>query len=194
MKRLIAASISLALIFFLISIFFAALSFVIYTRLSDEKPIATVYFQKEDQNEFRAYFIEEDNNKVAEYKIYGNQWRIDAQFIKIVPWANVFGLDAQYSLERFEGRYENIDNENTQPHIAYDLGGGGFTLPQFLIDYNILIDAEYGSSSYTTIDVEKLYTVFRTQSGIIIRQKSTSEITDYDEEILDFIKNNIIDW
>jgi hypothetical protein len=159
----------------LLSIFFAALSFAIYTRLNDEKPIVSVYFEKNSPQEFQAYLTNEDTKKIRKYKIFGDQWRIDAQFIKIKPWANILGLDAHYNLERLEGRYKNIKEQNTNKKLAYALSSNSsINLPQFLIDYNFIIDANYGSSTYKEIKANMLYTVFRTQYGLIIRNKKVA--------------------
>lgn len=193
MNRLIVALIILVISFFIVSVLLAGLTFVVYTRLTDEKPFATVYFQQDNHNVFRAYFTEENDSETSEYKIYGDQWRVDAQFIKIVPWANIFGINAQYLLERLEGRYDDIEDQNSQPYLAYDLGENNlFKIPQFLIDCNFLIDAEYGSSSYKEINVSPLYTVYRTQSGIIIRQASISKDADEDD-FLDTIIEKVFD-
>ena len=153
------------------SIFFAGLSTVIYLRLSDDIPIAKLYFQQQTPKVYKAYFIEEDAEHPVEYKIFGDQWYLDVQFIKFKPWANILGLDAQYKLERFKGRYKSISDENTYPHRAYNLNNNFIKIPEFMLDYNFFIDAEYGSSTYQSIDTTKLYTVYRTQSGVIVRQQ-----------------------
>lgn len=170
----------------LISIFFAFLTYVVYDRLSDEKPLAQVKFEQIEPGYYTLFLAEGDDDDFEEYKIFGDQWRIDAQFVKMRPWANVLGLDAQYNLERLQGRYSNINDENTKPHLAHDLGENDLIdLPQFFLDYNLVMDAEYGSSSYADIDTHRLYTVYRTQSGIIIR----SEPLPVEEGMIDKVMN-----
>jgi hypothetical protein len=185
MKKFILAVI-FALAWPLVSLFFLGLSVLTYTRLTDEDPIATVYFNKTTDKEYVGFLSETDGKKredEREYKILGDQWRIDAQFIKLRPWANIIGFDSRYNLERFEGRYRRIQDQNTLPKMAYDLGEEKtVSIPDFFIKYNIFIDAEYGSSSYKDIDVKSVYTVYRTQSGIIIRETPRSEENADDSE------------
>lgn len=161
----------------ILSIFFAALSFAIYTRLNNEKPIASIYFKKEAPKVFQAHLSTEDSEHIKKYKIFGDQWRIDAQFIKIKPWANILGLDAHYNLERFEGRYKDIQEQNTNKKLSYSLSNNSIEVPQFLITYNFIIDSEYGSSTYKNIKLNTLYTVYRTQYGLIVRNKPMSNTT-----------------
>ncbi len=173
MKK-IGLSVIFALAWPLVSLFFLGLSVLTYTRLTDEDPIATVYFDRIGDKEYAGFLSETDGKKHEddrEYKILGDQWRIDAQFIKLRPWANIIGFDSRYNLERFEGRYKKVQDQNTLQRMAYDLGEEKTVrIPDFFIKYNIFIDAEYGSSSYKNIDVKSVYTVYRTQSGIIIRE------------------------
>jgi|GEM_PF-671629 len=173
-----------------LSIFFAVLSFHIYSRLSYEEPIARLSFQKQQDKVYMANITTKNSNSEA-YKIFGDQWRIDAQFIKLHAWANLFGLDALYKIERLEGRYKNLQEQNTLKHRAYDLSDQkAIQIPQFLIDYNFLIDAEYGSSTYLAIDESKIYTVYRTQSGILVRQTAdpTKAKTGLMEQIIEIFK------
>lgn len=95
---------------------------------------------------------------------------MDAEFVKLKPWANVIGFDARYRLVRLEGRYRDIGKQNAGPYRAYDLGAEGAPdLVAALARWNFLVDAEYGSSTFTDIAEDMVYTVYRTQSGIIVR-------------------------
>jgi len=186
MARFLIAPVILFIVWILTSIFLVVLSFHIFSRLTDEKPIASVHFQKLKPQVYKAYLSKGADDYPVEYQIFGDQWRIDARFIKLAAWANIFGLDAQYNLERFEGRYKSIRDENSQPHLAHDLGENNLmVLPQFLLDYNFLIDAEYGSSTYQNIDLLKRYTVYRTQSGILIRHQPLSTAIDDEPGLID---------
>lgn len=160
--------------FFLCPILLLALtgfSLLTYTRLTDEEPIAEVYFDKVGDKEYMAFLSEKSNKNPATYKIYGDQWRIDAYFLKLRPWVNILGFDARYNLERFEGRYEKVRDQNNLPRLSHDLGESSlFQIPELFLKYNFLIDTEYGSSAYKEIDVGNIYTVYRTQSGVIIRE------------------------
>lgn len=157
-----------------------------YARLSYEKPIAAMYFEPVSEDVFTAHLESDDPGVSGTYEIYGDQWRIDAEFIKLKPWANVMGMDAWYQLVRFEGRYGDIEAENTRPHLAYDLGAGDvLDLANYLAEWNFFVDAEYGSSTFTDIDPDMVYTVYRTQSGIIVRSEPIPGPIGYEPSMLD---------
>ncbi|PKR60433.1 hypothetical protein [Thalassospira lohafexi] len=153
-----------------------ALTVLTYTRLTDEKPIASLYFEPVAEEEFIAHLSSPHADVDGTYKLYGDQWRIDAAFMKLQPWANILGMDARYKLVRFEGRYSDIERENTQPHIAYELGSdGGFDLGYLLVKLPFLMDAQYGSSTFTDISEDAVYTVYRTQFGLLVRSEPKPE-------------------
>tara|TARA_R110002049_G_scaffold300752_1_gene491871 strand:- start:31045 stop:31620 length:576 start_codon:yes stop_codon:yes gene_type:complete len=153
-----------------------ALTILTYTRLTDEKPIASLYFEPVADEEFIAHLSSPHTDVDGTYKLYGDQWRIDAAFMKLQPWANILGMDARYKLVRFEGRYSDIERENTQPHIAYELGfDGGFDFGYLLVKLPFLMDAQYGSSTFTDISEDAVYTVYRTQFGLLVRSEPKPE-------------------
>lgn len=165
------------------------LTILTYVRLTAEKPIAKMYFERLEDDLFEAHLASVGDGDVGVFEIYGDQWRIDAEFIKLKPWANVMGMDARYKLVRFEGRYRDINDENTKPKMAYDLGQGDvLDLMNYLAEWNFLIDAEYGSSTFTDIKQDTLYTVYRTQSGIIVRSEPMPDPIGYEPTMLDDIR------
>lgn len=158
-----------------------------YHALTYETVIAKITFDKQNLNDktYVAHVTEEDNSSIGDFKIYGEQWRIDAKFMKMKYWANILGLDARYALERFEGRYKYIQDENTKQQVAYDLGENTLIDSFSLFGWNPFVDAEYGSSAYQDINSEYVYTVYKTQNGIIVRthppdtNTTKSSIMDY---------------
>lgn len=145
-----------------------------YKRLSDEAMIAQLRFEQLGPQRYRAHLISLDVSGVGHtYEIEGDQWQLDAQFMKVKPWANVIGVDALYRLDRLQGRYRGIAQQNTRPPLAYDLSPHqGNWLARFMDSWDWLVlvaDAEYGSATYATIETDTLYTVYRTQSGLITR-------------------------
>jgi hypothetical protein len=144
-----------------------------YSRLSDETVIAEVSFRQLDEQVYEATLLTEGDCREEKLTLYGDQWRIDASFLKWKYWANLLGLDAQYRLDRIEGRYDSIADENSKEHTAYDL------VPRTTLDVgnwstsmgklNFLADAEYGVSTYTEMTPGQSWLVYRTQSGIITR-------------------------
>ena len=145
-----------------------------YNRLSDEAVIAQLRFEQLGEQHYRAHLMSLDLPGVGHtYEIYGDQWQLDAQFMKIKPWANVLGVDALYRLDRLQGRYLDIEKQNRKYKVAYELSPRqGNWLSRFMGSWDWLVlvaDAEYGSATYARIETNKLYVISRTQSGLVTR-------------------------
>jgi hypothetical protein len=146
-----------------------------FNVLTDETRIAELRFDQVSDHQFVAYLRTGDGCEEQRFDIYGDQWRIDAEFLKWKYWATLLGLDAHYRLDRIEGRYVSAEDQNSRETLAYDLA------PESTIDVvglaeglgrlNFLTDATYGSSTYQTIDTARMHYVYRTQTGIITRSE-----------------------
>ena len=152
-----------------------------YKRLALEKPIARLAFTPVETQVFDVSlklgdFCEENN-----YRIYGDEWRIDSQFLKWKSWATLFGLDAMYRIDRLSGRYTDINDENSKLHVAHDLKTNStLDLVKIAKRYDNKfppVDTIYGSSAYQKMKPNTLYTVFMAQSGIFIREEPLESST-----------------
>ena len=145
-----------------------------WQRLTHEAPVARVRFEALGPQRYRVELRDGDFCQPRYFELAGDEWRLDARFLKWKPWANLLGLDAHYRLERISGRYRDIDEENRRPHQAYALAGAG---AQALIDGWLLdtalspLDTEFGSSVYEAMDPDRVYTVYRSQSGLLVRSR-----------------------
>ncbi len=152
-----------------------ALSLRGYERLAGEAPVAEIRFTPLDDRLYRARLFRYDRCREESYLIAGDQWRIDARFLKWNGWAAWLGLDARYRLERIEGRYRSLAEERSRPATHYALGDASafdiVELARALGPLNVLVDAEYGSSTYQAIDPDVVYRVYRSQSGLLSRRE-----------------------
>lgn len=172
MARLIAFIVGLPIIVtiisFILNAVLAALLAMTYTSLTQEQLIATLKFDKESQSKsqiFIAHLYDSQGETIGDYKLFGDQWQMDAGFIKMEYWANVFGVDSKYTLDRLEGRYKNIDDQNSKKHQSYQLEDHS------LIDtMSFFVDTTYGSSVYTDIKLNTKYSVYKTQTGLMVRE------------------------
>ncbi len=175
MRKLIRISVSLAIA--AVAGFFVLLTASIYTyyALTDETLIAEIEFSRIGEQRYEAYLRTGDFCTQQAFAVYGDQWRIDAQFLKWHYWASLFGLRSQYRLERLEGRYRDIEAQNTRQTLAHplaepsaiDIGG----LAGGLGRLNFLADATYGSSTYHDIDTSLVYLVYKSPTGIFTRSR-----------------------
>ncbi len=152
-----------------------------YKRLIAEKPIAQLTFTPVSNQEFDATLRLGNFCEESIYRIYGDEWRIDSQFLKWKSWATLFGLNAMYRIDRLSGRYSNIEDENTKNHSAHELKTTStLDLAKVADRYKNKfppVDTVYGSSAYEDMKPNTLYTVSVTQSGILIREHDQSTIT-----------------
>lgn len=171
---LIKIPLYLLIAFLVLNILTVGASVATYKRLSDESLVAQLRFEEMGPQHYRAHLVSLDIPGAGHtYEIKGDQWQLDAQFMKVKPWANVLGIDAYYRLDRLQGRYRDIGQQTEVLPTAYALSlGQGNWLAGFFDNWDWLVvvaDAEYGSATYATIETGKLYSVYRTQSGLITR-------------------------
>lgn len=168
---------SLLTVVVLAGLVIALLSASIYTysALTGETVIAEISFEKTGDRQYIAHLRTGDQCAERVLPILGEQWRVDAQFLKWKYWATLLGLQPQYRLDRLEGRYRTAAEQNTSPTLAHDLEADTaldvVAVGQALGSLNFLTDATYGSSTYEDIDPARIYYVYRTTTGIITRSE-----------------------
>ena len=132
-----------------------------FHRLTDESPIAELQFRKTGLQEYEATIIYGDFCHPEKYMLYGDQWRMDAQFLK---WRS----------------YLDVPDENTRRHLSHELyPEEQLDLLSILDRYNGRIspvDTLYGSSVYDAMQEDTLYRVYRTQSGLLARKSERVDI------------------
>ncbi len=144
-----------------------------FHRLTFESLIAELTFEPLGAQVYQASLATGDRCSVRTFELYGDQWRIDSQFVKWKPLGTLIGLDPLYRLERIEGRYKLVEEQNRRTKLSYALEDEGAVdlvrFTEILGPFNFLFDASYGSSTYSTMDPEYVYKVYQTSSGIITR-------------------------
>ncbi len=94
-------------------LFVVSLNLHTYARLTHERPVAEIVFEQRGEQTFNATLTQVPNGEIQMFVLSGDEWQLDARVLKWKGWANLFGLDAQYRLERVSGRYRNIDQERS---------------------------------------------------------------------------------
>ena len=151
-----------------------------YSRLSDETLVAELTFDRLVNGAHIAQLTTVESCQTKQhYPIYGDQWRIDARFLKWKPWANLVGLDASYRLDRLSGRYTNILEQNRGPHQAHNLAFENLLDISLIDEYggesSPLLDTLFGSSVYQNIDTQQRFLVYRSQTGLFTRSVARDE-------------------
>ena len=175
MRRLIRISVALAVAAVLGFILLLAASIYSFHALTDETLIAELEFDRLGDDYFLAQLRTADFCTVQQFPLYGDQWRIDAQFLKLHYWATALGFGSRYRLERLEGRYQDVDAQNRSKTLAHALAPPSAidvaSLAGKLGRFNFLADASYGSSTYHDIDPGMIYQVYKSPTGLLTRTR-----------------------
>jgi hypothetical protein len=174
-RKTFTISLLLVVVLGVIVVLLLAANVYTYHRLTTETLIAELRFDPTGDRQYLAYLKTGDRCRERVFPLLGEQWRVDAEFVKWQYWALLLGLDSDYRLDRLEGRYRSVADQNTAPNIAHDLGGGTaldvVAIARALGPLNFLLDATYGTSTYQDIDPDRVYRVYRTPTGIITRSE-----------------------
>ncbi len=151
-------------------------NFITYERLTSERPAASISFTKNANQSFTAT-LAVPGEEPRPLSINGDEWRLDARFIKWHPMANIGGLDAYYRLDRMTGRFADTDQEVNEPRSVYALSENpGLDIWKLAQDKRFArfkaLDAYYGNSVYAPMLDGAEFEVFATQNGLIVRPKN----------------------
>ncbi len=175
MRRMFKVSLAAVVLLAAMSLVLLTATVYTYSRLTAETLIAELRFDATGERQYVAHLRTGDRCGERTFALVGDQWRVDAEFLKWKYWALLLGLDSQYRLDRLEGRYRTAAEQNSQPGLAHDLSERTAVdlveLAESLGSWNFLLDATYGSSTYQDIDVGNVYYVYRTTTGIITRHE-----------------------
>ncbi|TDJ31295.1 MAG: cation/multidrug efflux pump [Gammaproteobacteria bacterium] len=144
-----------------------------YQRLTGEQPIADIAFQQIGPREYTAVLSTPGANEPMQFLIQGDEWQLDARFLKWEGPAVLAGMDSLVRLERIAGRYSDIDEERGERRSVYPLQNRP-TVDFWQLFYNHprwipWIDAVYGSATYMPMGDGARFIITATQSGLVAR-------------------------
>ena len=144
-----------------------------YRALTREDLAATVYTTPLGPQSFEARIVLPDGSE-ANYRLSGDQFAVEARILKWHPWANLLGLHTAYELDRVTGRYERIEDEQQRPRTVFPLSPAHrvdlFAWRARLPWLAPVVDAEYGSSTFTRADRAASYEVRVSTTGLLVRE------------------------
>ena len=144
-----------------------------YRALTREDLAATVHTTPIGPQSFEARIVLPDGSE-ANYRLSGDQFAIEARILKWHPWANLLGLHTAYELDRVTGRYVSIEDERARPRTVFPLAPAHrvdlFAWRAKLPWLAPLVDAEYGSSTFTRGDRDAAYEVRVSTTGLLVRE------------------------
>ena len=154
-------------------LFVTSLNLHTYARLTHERPVAEIVFEQRGPQTFNATLAQVPSGEIQMFVLQGDEWQLDARVLKWKGWANLFGLDAQYRLERVSGRYRDIEQERNGERTVYPLAENpGLDLWKISLEHPSrlpFVDAVYGNAAYMPMTDGARYEVSITQTGLIAR-------------------------
>ena len=143
-----------------------------YQRLTHEQLAGELQLTRTGDKQFEAVLTYPDGQK-TELALQGDEWQVDARFLKWHALATLLGFDSAYRLERIGGRYTSVEDERTQPRTVYPLSAQPGVDPWDLVQRNRRwipwVDALYGSATYLPMADGALYEIKVSQTGLIAR-------------------------
>ena len=114
------------------------------------------------------------DGRTKAFEMAGDEVYVDAHILKWKPIANVLGLHTGYQLDRIAGRYQAIEKERTAPRTIHALADETwidiFRLRRRFEWLNPVLDAEYGSATFTPVNRPGDYEVRVSTSGLLVRE------------------------
>ena len=110
----------------------------------------------------------------ATYELAGDEIYVDTHILKWKPLANFLGLHTGYELDRIAGRYRTLEQERAAPRTVHALGRDRvvdlFELRQRYAFLEPLLDAEYGSATYTSVTRPAELELRVSATGLLVRE------------------------
>jgi len=163
---------ALGLVAFAILLVLIGLDLYSYKQLMSHKPLGTISFTQDAEQEYTATLTLLDKDGEETYKIYGDQWQIDA---RIISWGGPFrmaGAKPGYRLDRLSGRYYSLEDEHRKQRSVHQLDSSHYWVDfwgwlQKNGSYFPLMDAVYGSATYLPMEDGAFYRISLSTNGLV---------------------------
>lgn len=144
-----------------------------YRPFMQEEVAARMSVRPTGPQRFTATFRFADGRSKT-FDLAGDEIYVDAHILKWHPLANLIGLRTAYQLDRVTGRYQAIERERAAPRSVHPLADDTwvslFRLRRQLEWLNPVLDAEYGSATFTPVNRPEELEVRVTPGGLLIRE------------------------
>jgi len=145
-----------------------------YRAFTREELVATVITRSLGTQRFEARVRFPDGRDTM-FLLAGDEFYVDAHILKWKPIANLIGLHTDYELDRIAGRYLSLAEEQSNPRTVFALS---FEKPIDLFNLRRrhpllgwLVDAEYGSGTFTATDDQAQFDILVSTSGLLVRKR-----------------------
>ncbi len=148
-----------------------------YHRLTREIAVAEIEIRSTVPNSFKLQITEAGKPPIS-FTLYGDEWQLDARFLRWKSWATILGKEPLFTLERLSGRYGDIEQEREATRSVHSLNANsGLDVWKYGRKYSQwipFVDAYYGSSIYMPLESGARYQVTATHTGLMVRATNIS--------------------
>jgi len=163
------------LILVAVGVVFAMSAFDIYSyeQIIEEQSIATISFEEINPQRYTAVLVDSEGNESV-FELAGDQWQMDARFLKWPSGLAAIGVKPGYRLDRISGRYYSLEKERTAERTVYSLNDSTLGIDVWAMFNNWgrslnLIDAVYGSATFVPMADAAMYEVKVSNTGLMAR-------------------------
>jgi hypothetical protein len=147
-----------------------------YQALTREDVAAHLFVRPVGPQHFAAT-VRFPDGREATFDLAGDEIYVDAHILKWKPLANMLGLHTAYELDRVAGRYYAIEQERSAVRTVYSLGQDKpvdlFGLRRRHAFLEVLLDAEYGSATFTPVTRPAELELRVSTTGLLIRDANS---------------------
>lgn len=140
-----------------------------YRSAIQERPLATVSIYEIEPQVFDLTLVDSEGEE-ERFVVKGDQWQLD---VRMLVWTGpllALGKEPLYRFDRLSGRYLSIEEERNSPRTVYGFGGSeGFDIWSWLRNYDLWLDADFGSAVYMPMENGAVFSVVRTTKGLVAR-------------------------
>ncbi len=110
------------------------------------------------------------------FQLAGDEVYVDAHILKWKPVAHLLGLHTAYELSPIAGRYAALEQERAAPRTVYSLAEDKpvdmfrLRLRQRYAFLAPLVDAQYGSATFVTVNRPAEFEIKVSASGLLARE------------------------
>ncbi|WP_331346772.1 cation/multidrug efflux pump [Cellvibrio sp. UBA7661] len=163
----------LALLAVAVLVALAAYDVYSYKQVLQEQVVATINFDKIENQHFMAVLSDKDG-KEQRVELRGDQWQLDARIVKWKGYLSTFGIKPAFRLERLSGRYYDIEQETTAKRTAYAVNESLYGVDLWKLfnshpEWVPVIDAVYGTATYLPMRDGALFQVSLSSTGLVAR-------------------------
>ena len=176
MRKIISVLFIVCLILFVSCFFLVKFYLASYRFFSERRLVAVVECKQADKSSNKTldieFFPDSDEAHERTFLFNSDEWVLESRIVQWKSFLGIAGARSYFQLERLSGRYLDIEQEKTMPRVVYGLDTHKKGLWEFIYKYQKLmpfVEAAYGNSAFVRFENGKIFHVYVTNSGLMIK-------------------------